>query len=92
MARKRRQATSRVSVSFMRANPSKTKGGPGKLYVAQTFQQQERELVDCWMEIIPEGRSPIEWYRAWQDGYPDEADVEIYNTLHPNEQIELEEG
>ena len=60
-------------------------------YLAWTFQEKERELVDLWMEHIPEGCSPIEWYRAWNDGYPTEEDVEIYNEYHPDEPIDLVE-
>lgn len=80
-----------MTVTFVRAKPPAHKGTPGKMYLTQTFQEQERPLVDCWMEHIPEGASPIEWYRAWNDGYPTEEDVALYNEYHPDEPIDLEE-
>ena len=91
MARKKQRATSKVTVTFVRAKPPVSKGSPGRLYLTQTFQEEEKELVDLWMEHIPEGTSPIEWYRAWNDGYPTEEDVEIYNAYHEDEPIDLEE-
>jgi hypothetical protein len=53
---------------------------------------EERELLDLWMDIIPDGLTPLDWFRAWNDSYPDEQAVDIYNHLHPdeNEQISLE--
>jgi hypothetical protein len=89
--RKRRRASSKVTVTFMRAKPAKQKGTGSKSYLTQTFTEQERTLIDLWMEKTPEGLTPLDWYRAWNDGYPSEEDVEIYNALHPDEPIDLEE-
>ena len=54
---------------------------------------EERTLESLWHDKKPEGISFLDWHRAWNDGYPDEHAVALYNELHPdeNEQIELVE-
>jgi hypothetical protein len=89
--RKKRRASSKVTVTFMKAKPPKTHGVGQKSYHTYSFQEQERTLIDLWMEFTPEGLTPIDWYREWNDGYPSEEAVEKYNELHPDEPIDLEE-
>jgi hypothetical protein len=89
--RKRRKVTSKVTVTFTKAKPPVVKGVPGRLYEDKKFQTTEQSLEYLWMEHIPEGMTPLDWFRAWNEGYPTEEDVEIYNLYHPDEPMELEE-
>jgi hypothetical protein len=88
---KRRKVTSKVTITFMKAKPPIVKGATGKLYEDKKFQLVERSLEDLWMEHIPEGITPLDWFRAWNDGYPSEEDVKIYNMYHEDEPMELED-
>jgi hypothetical protein len=83
--------SSKVKISFQKVDPKARKHretvvrsrSDGKPVV------RERELVDLWMEKKPTGITFIDWWRAWNNGYPDDVAVELYNELHPDEDEQI---
>lgn len=53
---------------------------------------EERTVESLWYDVKPEGWTFLDWHRAWNNGYPTEEHVELYNSLHTeDEHIQLED-
>lgn len=90
--RKQKPRASKVTYGYRRIHRSTTgqQLGKGKRSIFRTHDgdriiEAERSLESLWMERTPEGWNFLDWFRAWNEGYPDEMAIDIYNNLWPDD-------
>lgn len=92
--KKRRPRASKVIYGYRKVHRN-TRSSPGKRgkRISTEVEQFERSLESLWMDTIPEGYNPLTWLREWNDGYPSEETIDLYNSIHDeDEHIALEES
>jgi hypothetical protein len=90
MARK----NSKLKISFQKVDPQSRKERQGVMRHSSNAQPYvaERTVESMWHDKTPKGWNFLDWHRAWNEGYPSEEHVELYNSMHPVvEQIALVE-